>query len=68
MADKPVVRYTYATMYQGKALVETLDHPSDMVSNQTVAITSTVLKWDEETGVFETENTVYVPHNKGDLR
>ena len=41
------------------ALIHPIDHPSYRVSNGSLTQTSTVLSYDEETGVFETLNTIY---------
>lgn len=62
---KPTVRYTpsqmdYINVGQG-ACVFPVDHPSDLVTNQRVCHTSTVLWYDNITGEFETKNTKYVP-------
>ena len=43
------------------AYVYPVDHTSPLVSNQTLAKTSTVLYYDAATGVFETLNSVYQP-------
>lgn len=43
------------------ATITPINHPSLLVSNNGVAVTSTVLVYNKETGEFETENTKYVP-------
>lgn len=45
-----------------RAIVEPVDHPDhERVSNEGPVITSVVLTYDTMTGVFVTQNTVYVP-------
>ena len=62
---KPIVKYVGPTtqLEIGKpTYVRPVDHPSDLVSNTTLARTSYVVKIDyDNPGRFETENTVYVP-------
>src|SRR5271167_4493879 len=43
------------------ALVKPIDHTSDLVSNKKMVYTSNVIRV-EESGVFETQNTIYVPN------
>jgi hypothetical protein len=43
------------------ALIWPINHPSPLVSNRDVAITSKVTAYNADTGVFETENTIYEP-------
>lgn len=44
-----------------KARVYPVDHTSQLVSNTTLVLTSEVRVYDKTTGVFETENSVYIP-------
>jgi len=46
------------------AQVYPLDHPSALVSNKTLVITSEVMSYNKESGVFETQNTMYVPQDE----
>jgi hypothetical protein len=59
--QKPVVKYrTLVSCQVGKlAEVHTVNHPSS--NNAGPQQTSTVITYDEATGVFETQNTRYVP-------
>jgi hypothetical protein len=43
------------------AFVFPVDHDSVYVTNTKVAMTSLVVKYDETTGEFETQNSLYVP-------
>lgn len=45
------------------ALVKTMDHDSELVSNTKHVLTSAVIKYDGE-GCFETLNSLYIPVNK----
>lgn len=63
--SKPTVHYridehSYVVVGQS-AMVRPVDHPSPLVSNKTYAKTSPVVMVDYDSGVFETENTRYVP-------
>lgn len=61
---KPCVHYDLLVRCEAgeRALVRPLDHPQRaLVSNKSVALTSTVLSYDPQTGEFETENTRYRP-------
>jgi hypothetical protein len=44
-----------------QARVFPIDHPSPFVSNTRTCITTKVRTYNEETGVFTTQNTRYVP-------
>lgn len=46
------------------ACVFPINHRSDLVSNTTKVITSTVVSYDKGSGKFETQNTVYIPATK----
>ena len=63
MNDKPVVQYTVDPANFIKlglsAYIVPIDHPSDLVSNESLARTSRVISIDGDT--FETMNTKYVP-------
>lgn len=65
MKIKPIVEYVVQDAFikvNFLASIRTYGHPSaDRVSQGDWAITSRVISYDEETGVFETVNTVYVP-------
>jgi len=69
MSEKQVVSYrpTMADVIQvgNSAWINPIDHPSEYVSNKSLARTSKVISFDEKTGVFETQNTVYVPLYQG---
>jgi hypothetical protein len=43
----------------GRACVLPTDHPIQIDEFDEVVATSTVLRYDEKTGEFETENTIY---------
>jgi hypothetical protein len=65
---KPTVRYMmekHGYIRVGhSAIVTPLDHPNHLpghfVSNLESVHTSTVLKYDKDTGRFETKNTIYI--------
>jgi hypothetical protein len=63
MSSKPVVRYeTLVTCEVGHcAYVYPVDHPSELVSNTELVMTSAVVSFDPATGEFETRNSCYVP-------
>jgi len=66
MNDKKVVHYQktkYDSIHVGcSATVFPIDHPDEeRVSNATYITTSTVIKHDKASGIFETLNTVYHP-------
>jgi hypothetical protein len=63
---KKIVHYnpeeTVRIAVGGSAVIFPIDHPdSGYVSNTMLAVTSTVLWYDESTGEFETLNTIYKP-------
>lgn len=62
--DKPKVKYIISehdVIQVGKwAVIQPIDHPSERVSNATLAFTSEVLSYDKDKHEFETKNTVYV--------
>ena len=67
MSDKPVVNYTpfpeqVINVGEG-AIVWPTNHPGDRVSNKRFAVTSFVMSYDEDTGEFETLNTIYKREN-----
>lgn len=44
------------------AIIKPIDHPDSVnVSNNKMALTSRVLSYNKETGVFDTVNSVYKP-------
>jgi hypothetical protein len=43
------------------ALVHTVDHPGETVSNTKAVLTSVVIRVDHSNGEFETLNTIYRP-------
>lgn len=55
------VQFTHEKVTGGLAFVIPVDHTNPYVTNGQIATTSTIVKWDEETGTFETLNTIYVP-------
>lgn len=61
--QKPVVNYNpfkgYDIAVGRPAFIYPINHPD--LSNTQYAITSKVIKYDEVSGEFETENTHYVP-------
>jgi len=64
---KPVVTFTdiHRKPRVGQsAIVKPVDHPSNLVSNERLVITSHVTRVNKHTGEFETENTLYVPATK----
>lgn len=65
---KPVVYYNKdkaSFVSIGKsAMVYPLNHSSNRVSNRSVCMTSDVVSHNENTGLFETLNSVYVPITK----
>jgi hypothetical protein len=62
---KPVVRYDtflpFKIVAGESALVFPVDHPSPLVSNGKFITTSRVMYHNKTTGVFETQNTRYIP-------
>ena len=60
---KPLVTYSRLLRCEegGPALVFPVDHPGAYVSNTTMVVTSTVLRFDRRSGEFETMNTLYRP-------
>lgn len=64
--EKPVVQYDAteeAYIRLGHpAIVKTINHPGENVSNLHHVRTSKVIGIDEESGEFETMNTKYKPH------
>ena len=64
--NKPTVHYKgKAQKFMLSAYLLPVDHPNHLVghsvSNTEYVTTSKVLNWNEETGVIETKNTIYVP-------
>lgn len=65
---KPVVHYTarWNDFEIGKSVtITTVDHPAAYLNDFPVVYTSAIVAFDEETGEFETRNTLYKPF-KGD--
>lgn len=59
---KQIVHYTGIPEFAfGVAFVEPVDHPSSLVSNTKRVVTSLVRKPIDDNGIFETQNTIYVP-------
>jgi len=60
---KPTIRYSPNGVVHIEvgvgAVVNVIDHPGFNYGQ--MVWTSTVLEYDEETGIFETLNTIYVP-------
>ena len=65
MLKKQVVRYSgllFTPIVGQSATVYPVDHPDmERVTNGQMAYTSSVVSYDETTGQFETQNTLYVP-------
>lgn len=67
MADKAHVKYSTVQFSNsenpvgGRAYVVPIDHTSPYVTNGEVALTSRIVDYDETTGIFETQNTIYIP-------
>jgi len=64
--DKKVVHYDAESgvhhLANNTAMLKHIDHPdSDRVSNDSFVMTSKVLNWDEDSGIIETLNTIYIP-------
>lgn len=62
-AKKRLVHYRELVMCKlgSSALVLPLDHPSDLVSNEKLIMTSQVVSGPDDAGCFETLNTRYEP-------
>jgi len=63
---KPTVQYInlqFPPKIGINTILQPIDHPSYLVTNTNPVVTSNVVKI-EENGVFETENTRYVPATK----
>ncbi len=63
--DKAIVHYyadkgTFIKKGMG-AMVYPVDHTSPHVSNSSFCHTSKVIRYDEDTGEFETQNSIYKP-------
>lgn len=62
---KQVVKYSallHTPVIGESCMVVPADHPDTInVTNGELAYTSRVVSYDEATGLFETQNTVYVP-------
>lgn len=61
---KPVVHYTsrWSNLEIGKSVtLTTVDHPAGYLNEFPVVYTSAVVAFDEESGEFETRNTLYKP-------
>ena len=62
---KKIVRY-YASKgvipFMNSVMLFPVDHPFEHnVSNTCEAVTSPVVSWDKDTGIIETQNTIYKP-------
>jgi hypothetical protein len=74
MTDKKVVHYkegnAVSDIIVGRsAIVFPVDHyNSESVSNKKYVVTSTVLRVDEESGEFETLNTIYRPLKQTEIQ
>lgn len=68
--NKPVVRYDRNQFVSAKvgepALLVPLDHPRDGhgLHNGHLVTTSTVIKYNQDSGVIETRNTIYCPYSQ----
>ena len=62
---KPVVHYIPDVLdvirVGTSALITPINHYGYLVSNTKLVKTSKVLNYNPETGIFETENTIYIP-------
>ena len=62
---KPIVNYKPSNIdfiqVGYRATVIPTNHPSDLVSNTKIALTTEVISYNKETGEFETLNTIYKP-------
>lgn len=61
---KPIVHYKNPLMISGwakgtRAIITVIDHPK--LPGERQVITTPILNNDDESGVFETSNTLYVP-------
>lgn len=58
---KPIVHYRklVSCSVGASALVHPIDHPGPDVSNTKMVRTSAVLRYDRDTGEFETRNSIY---------
>ena len=63
MSKKPIVQYRKAQHIEvGRGcLILPMDHPGELVSNTTWAITTPVVRYDPVSGIIETHNTIYQP-------
>lgn len=70
MSEKKIVQYSaayfgaYENPVSHSVSVQTVDHPGPFYfgeQNGDMLTTSAVVSYDETTGIFETQNTVYVP-------
>jgi hypothetical protein len=66
MTEKKRVHYdstfTPYKYFGNGVILKPLDHPdSENVSNTCPVRTSAVINWDKETGIIETQNTIYIP-------
>ena len=64
---KPIVYYSGEASVVGVGLpayCKPINHPSDDVSNMQVVRTSKVIRYDLESGEFETQNTIYRKEEK----
>lgn len=63
--NKRIVHYDDSKPVQEvgeRVILHPINHPDTInVSNTTTVITSKVVSWNKETGVIETQNTVYIP-------
>lgn len=62
---KPIVNYKPSDIdfiqIGCRATVIPTNHPSDLVSNTKIVLTTEVISYNKETGEFETLNTIYKP-------
>lgn len=62
---KPIVHYIINEHNRIKlarrAVLQPIDHPSSLVSNTKLVLTSKVIMHNKDSGEFETENTIYRP-------
>lgn len=64
MSHKPIVYFRGPVYFskEGVAYCCPINHPSPLVSNTKTIRTSPVLARNMDTGGFETQNTIYLPH------
>jgi hypothetical protein len=55
-------------IYGNRVVLYPVDHPDTIrVTNTTSALTSPIVLWDKDTGVIETQNTIYKPLSQKEI-